>query len=272
MGNGKWLAAAIVSAAAAGAVYAGKKITEAAEKLQENMNRSSADHKFFVKKTGRDIALNEGESFKKGSIGVVCGGLNYDMGRCKIEGDAELDIKVYMGGVNCIVPENTKIVIDSQTGKAFSVAVPAQSIDTDKEKNGPILTINASGSFGGVNVRYPYDGEQGENGEETEFDDLEAFDKTQDVRPEGAPDPFALDPYSVVPTDPVDSNILNAKSMESAIGCTATGLLDFDNPSASAEAVISSAPASMEYKREENDEAAEDPVAVSEEVAEDPVG
>lgn len=70
----------------------------------------------------------------------------------------------------------------------------------------------------------------------------------------------------------VDSTILNARSMESAVGCTATGLLDFDNPSAGPEAVISSEPAAIEYKREEDGEAAEDPHETSEEVAEDPVG
>ena len=264
MAKGKWLAAALLGAAAAGAVYTGKKISETAVNMEEEMNSSGASHKLLVKKGGRDIALKEGELFTGGAIGVLCGGLNYDMSRCTIQDGAEMNIRVCMSGANVTVPAGTKVVLNAQPGKAFFVSAPSEG---EEGADGPTLSINATGAMGGLNIRYACEEE-----DEEEFDDLEEFDKTRDVRPSGAPDPFRLDPASVVPTDPGDSNILNAKSMESAIGCTATGILDFDNPSAGPEAVISAEPAAMEYKNEESGEAAEDPHIVSEEVAEDPVG
>ena len=263
MAKGKWLAAALLGAAAAGAVYTGKKLTETAVNMEEEMNSSGASHKLLVKKGGRDIVLKEGELSKGGAIGVLCGGLNYDMSRCTIEDGAQLDIRVCMSGANLIIPAGTKLILNAQAGKAFFFSGP----QAEEKADGPTLLINATGTMGSLNVRYP-----SEEDREEEFDDLDEFDKTRDVRPSGAPDPFRLDPHSVVPTDPVDSTILNARSMESAVGCTATGLLDFDNPSAGPEAVISSEPAAIEYKREEDGEAAEDPHETSEEVAEDPVG
>ena len=263
MAKGKWLAAALLGAAAAGAVYTGKKISETAVNMEEQMNGSGASHKLLVKKCGRDITLEEGELFTGGVFGVLFGGLHYDMSRCKVEDGARIDIRVCMGSAGLIVPAGTKVVLQVQEGKAFVATAPEQ----EEGAEGPTLLVCATGSMGGLSIRYPVSDEN-----EDEFDDLEAFDKTGDVRPSSAPDPFSLDPDSAVPEDPVDSNIVNARSNESAVGCGATGLLDFDNPSAGAEAVISSEPAAMGYKNEEEGEAAEDPFAPAEEAAEDPIG
>lgn len=125
MAKGKWLFAAVVAAAAAGAVYVMKKVKEEEAKIQTEMDQKADAHKEMVKKGNRTVVLPEGDVFQGGSVGVLCGNLKYDMSRAEIEEGAELNVKVCMGAATVQVPENTNLVVNKNGAKSLVVKAPA---------------------------------------------------------------------------------------------------------------------------------------------------
>ena len=94
---------------------AGKKvIAKTTEKLENQFNDTPAEYKILVKRAKKTETLPQGEVFSGGIIGVLCGGLTYDMSRAVIEDGAELTVRAYMSGVNILVPKDVRVEMGSK--------------------------------------------------------------------------------------------------------------------------------------------------------------
>ena len=242
MGKKIW-AAALLGAAAAGAAYAGRKISRIVKDAEESVNSAKGSHKAFVKKREQKIVLPEGDSFTGGAVGAALGSLEYDMSRAEIQDGAQLQVEACLGSVKVTVPPYVQVVVDDRESSMTDTRVEL----SESSPQAPVLRVCAKGTLSGVRISAPCSQEEG--------------DWEEDICWEG----------SCPPIEVQDLHIENAESSESAQGTTAVGLLEHDVRCCGAEAVVASAGRVEESAPEEEDEAAEEPEMAAEEAAEDPV-
>lgn len=100
--------------------------------------------------SGSELA-SQSSSFEGGSIGAVFGGAELDLTNATLAPDANLDVFTAFGGVEITVPRGWRVDING-----FPVFGGYDNVTVKDElpENAPVLTIDATVLFGGLEVKH----------------------------------------------------------------------------------------------------------------------
>lgn len=98
--------------------------------------------------SGQNIDM-DGEEFKNKKITAVFGGFKLDLRGAKIEKEAVVEASAVFGGIEIFVPE--KSVVKIKSNSAFG-GIKKSHKDSD-DKDAPVIYINGSAVFGGIEVK-----------------------------------------------------------------------------------------------------------------------
>ena len=99
---------------------------------------------------GADEYTFDGETFHGARLDALCGGIRMDLRKAVVAEDEEIDIHIFAGGIELLVPKNVNIEVKSHS------FIGSVSDNTDKRTipGAPCLHVVASNFFGGVNIKY----------------------------------------------------------------------------------------------------------------------
>ena len=97
---------------------------------------------------GADEYIYHGEVFKGARIDAFCGGIRLDLREAVVSEDEEIDIHVFMGGVELLVPTSVNLEV---TSRSFIGGVSNETTNR-VVRDAPCIHIVASNFFGGVKI------------------------------------------------------------------------------------------------------------------------
>lgn len=119
---------------------------EVVEKIN-SLNKVNKNTDYCSTFSSQKIKLNEND-FKGLNSDAIFGALELDLSECKIKKDAIINANAVFGGIDIIVPKDVKVVTKS-TSIFGGIDNKTNSKDVDK----PVVYINASCVFGGVEIK-----------------------------------------------------------------------------------------------------------------------
>lgn len=119
---------------------------EVVEKIN-SLNKVNKNTDYCSTFSSQKIKLNEND-FKGLNSDAIFGALELDLSECKIKKDAIINANAVFGGIDIIVPKDVKVVTKS-TSIFGGIDNKTNSKDVDK----PVIYINASCVFGGVEIK-----------------------------------------------------------------------------------------------------------------------
>ena len=98
---------------------------------------------------GADEYIYNGRIFHGARLDAFCAGIRLDLRQAVISEDEEIDIHIFLGGVELYVPDNVNVIVKSHS---FLGGVGNDTV-TVPDKNARRIYITASNFVGGVSVK-----------------------------------------------------------------------------------------------------------------------
>ncbi len=126
-----------------------RKINKKMNELKCKMtNTTNSPNNYCALFSGQDLKFTN-EVFSGASFTAIFGGIECDLRGAIIEKDILIDTTAVFGGVDIIVPQNVRVKVKSSS---IFGGVSNKSVFTGDE-TAPTIYINASGVFGGVEIK-----------------------------------------------------------------------------------------------------------------------
>jgi len=90
------------------------------------------------------------ESLTTGEATAFLGGIELDLSRAHITGEARLEVRAIMGGIDVAVPADWRVEMDA---RSFAGDVQNATDPDGVEDDAPVLIVTADAWFGGVLIR-----------------------------------------------------------------------------------------------------------------------
>jgi predicted membrane protein len=113
----------------------------------KNVNRKDLDNLSAI--FSGTNTKNHSDNYKGGDITAVCGGIELDLRKAKIDKEALINVFAFWGGISITVPENWTVKIEAMpiAGGIESKAV------APTDKNAPVLYIHGDVIMSGVEIK-----------------------------------------------------------------------------------------------------------------------
>lgn len=112
-----------------------------------SLNKENKNTDYCSTFSSQKIKLNEND-FKGLNSDAIFGALELDLSECKIKKDAIINANAVFGGIDIIVPKDVKVVT-----KSTSIFGGIDNKTNNKDVDKPVIYINASCVFGGVEIK-----------------------------------------------------------------------------------------------------------------------
>ena len=122
-------------------------INKAAVKRINELNKENKNNDYCSTFSSQKISLSESD-FKGLNCDAIFGALELDLSNCKIKKDVVINANAVFGGIDIIVPKDIKVIT-----KSSSIFGGIDNKSTYVDNKGPIIYINASCVFGGIEIK-----------------------------------------------------------------------------------------------------------------------
>lgn len=114
----------------------------------KTLNKNSKAEGYYATFGAQDLSLDD-QDFNGGEVSAVFGGIKLDLRNAKIDSDVVINASSIFGGVELLIPENTKVVVKS-TPIFGGVENRTKKINNTEAKT---IYVNAVCVFGGVEIK-----------------------------------------------------------------------------------------------------------------------
>ena len=122
----------------------GNKVSKEIKKLNVNKNDSN---NYYAAFSGEKIKL-DGEVFEGAQVNAIFGGIKLNLRNAIIEKDVVIEACSLFGGIDILVPDNVRVKV-----RPTSIFGGTSDKSQNKESEGPVVCIDATCIFGGVDVK-----------------------------------------------------------------------------------------------------------------------